>query len=302
MIKKMGKMRIASRLAASFALVIIIFIAGLTHAFYAINNVNRRHRQNLDFVVAKNEYMLNINQGLLTYQQFISSTFTNTDWRMAANAQMWLEHEKMLRAYRDNIGEFAESYIQLIIYDPWRDSENYHEQIALMLEILFHIDAAYAMLSKEIFLSDLGIDDSAIAFHASTVDNLLFDMRLLAYAGNDYALARIDAMIERESLLAALIVILVSFLSVAIVYLMIKSFKNNIKDTKNQLVLVENGDFDTVLENAKTNEISEMFVDLINVFSHLISEINEVSGEAKNYNTDARINVSAFKGSYSQST
>ena len=301
MIKRVKSMTITARLLISFALIMSIFIFGIVQSTFTTIYVNDLHRQNLEFSVARAEYTLDIHRELLQLRRDFRATFANPWWRGTASQEVWQMYEDGATALHTRMKELAQLYIQSVVNDPWVESKYSYEdiRILLMLEAMDVIGTIYNILEEEFFRGgDPGFDDTYISYFTLQAEELLHEIRQLALEDRNNILTGINATVENEIMLSAILVTLGISLSLLIAYLAIASFKNNLRNMEKQIALVEKGDFITSLKTSENDELSTVFAKLTDVFTKLIGEINKVSDEVRNDNISGRIDEGSFQGSY----
>ena len=300
MIKKIKRTTIITRLIISFVLVIIIFILGIIQANSTTASVDRLHRYNLNYVVGRAEVILDIQQEFMSFRLLARASIMNETWRVASSLGTILEYERILSAHQHRIGELAEIYISLVQGDyRIAAKEGACIHMDLIEEILYKMATLYGTLAHNFFVSgDPNFDDTNMSASSDEIISLLDELQAISILERNETLEEINENLSYNTLISAYTVIAALLLSGLIVFVMLKSFKENIKNLEYQVALVEEGDFESSLAQGETNEISRIFTGLINIFTDLTEEINKVSEEVKSGIANARINTLSFKGSY----
>ena len=302
MLKKIKtNLTITTRLIISFTLIIILFIVGVIQSNYTTVQVDKLHRYNLEFVVTRTEYVLDFKQEFMAFRRLARMSVMNLEWRQNADEATMLAYEDRLTTHYERMTELAMNFIQSAAQDYRLESVSQDMRIGLMTDAINKTDVVYGMIVDNFFLSgSQNFDDANVTPLADEVDAMLYMLRLLSYERREATLLQIEQAIASNTRSTVFSIIIFCFLSVAIFFVMLKSFKTNIGDVERQIAMVELGNFKAIPDKAQTDEISKMFAKLMGVFTSLISQINEVADKMKDDNADARINADNFSGSYKE--
>ena len=225
-----GNMSIVTKLVISFTLVIAIFIFGIIQSNYITDYVNRLHRHNLNYVVARTEYIMDIELEFMTFRQLFGASIMNPAWRATVSEHTILEYEARLTSHHNRIIQLTGFYIQSLIDDYRLPGYSRDLRTALMNDALSKINAIYIGLVEHFFLAgNQSFDDANITSYTDDIEILLQNLRLLSLDERGRILAQINEIIANNTVLSTFTIIILFILSAGIAFMMVKSFKYNIK-------------------------------------------------------------------------
>ena len=299
MIKRFKAMTIFARFIISFTLVVMIFAAGAIYSNYTTAYVDRLHRHNLDFVIARLGYVMDAGGEFTAMRRLFRATVTNAQWREDASPEMWEETEAGMRDYLKRVEELGELYIISAMHDGRLDAESQEERVFYMMEAVANVNAVFYLIYDNFFRNGNGsFDDTSVSARMAQTDALFSEIRLRAEQDRENALEYINNSITLYSNLSVGAILLGISASFGIIYMLAKSFNSSVKEAEKQIRLIESGDFKAILENENGNEISKIPSKLVRVFTQLIDAIHNVAGEVTEGNSDKRIDAGGFRGNY----
>ncbi|MCL1996338.1 MAG: ATP-binding protein [Defluviitaleaceae bacterium] len=302
MMKKIRNMTIATRLIISFVPIIIIFGLAIIQANYTTSHINTLHRHNIEYVVARSNYILYIQRDFMAFRRLARATMMNPQWREVTSEHVRLGYERELTELLYHIEDLVRSYHVLVHEDPRMDP---HREFCMHTELMAHslegIHRVYDIISGRFFLAgDHSYDDTNVVPFSEEVYDTLQELRMLSVYERENTLDLIYSTVESNITISAIMTLAFLLFAVVTATILVKSYKQNVQDLGKHIALVEQGAFEEDWELDGNNEISNMFAKLTKVFTTLVNEIDQTSTELKNNNTSVRINTEPFQGAYSK--
>ena len=283
---------ITKRLIISFALIITIFIGGILHSIYVSTIINGSHIHIVDYAQDRAESTLDAAQQFTTLRWLARSSVMNQQWREETPSDVRIIHEQMIISYHNDIMILLDHIETSVISDNRITNRDIY--INLIQRARYELDNSLYLIASRFFLDgDRTYDDTNATETSELLTTTLAELRNIAVSDRINALNEINEIVYFHRVLSGMIVIIIIIISLIACLMMINSFRKNIKDIEEQVLLVEKGDFKTQEHN--TNEISKIFSRVFNIFSLFINEIINVTRQ-----TDTRINHNLFEGSFKE--
>ena len=301
MINRIKYMTISAKLISSFLFIVVLFTAGTALSISTIHRIDGRHRHNLDYVITRADYISEMELEFMRFRWLSRSTIMNAEWRDEADYETRREHELILTEQRDRVLELERLYLQSAYADTLEGPINIHMLVSVMNDALYNFHFVFEMVYNNFFLDgNRSYDDAGRRYYADIAQLQMEYLRQLTLMELYYNIRAIDNHFNRSMLILAVILFIFLILSSIIVGMIVQSFRYSISDVKNQIDLVKTGNFDAIPRQTGKNEISNMFISMINVFTSLIDEIKTVAAEVKTGAKQSRINAEIFDGSYKE--
>jgi len=298
-LKRKKNATIAARLAASFALVIAIFIVYVAIMNYFNTVIDNLNRHNTDFMMARVEILLYYHKEFAEMRRLLSESFMNSEWLEATNDGIWRSFELRLSETHARLRQLAEAYNDSIRADQMFPKMPDDSRFYIMSEIMAYIDTIYRIYSTNFFLSgEMSFYHSNVLDYTDAAEIMLMMLRRINAINQGIVSENIEHNRNLSNNITIATLVLAIVLALLLAYSMVKTFTERIKAIEANAVLVEQGNFEATLQNEVTDEISNIFTNLVKVFTGLVDEINEVAREHASGNTQVRINSERFHGGY----
>ena len=292
---------ITNRLIISFLLILVVFAVSAAHSSYTNTRIDMLHRYNLEFVIDRAEIIHEVSSEFMSLRWLSRASLMNSEWREVAGYLQRLEYEARITAYRNNIHDLAAKYLDSV-HDDNRvdciDEDCLH--ILLLQDVIVKIDVVYYALAERFFLyspyrtyDDFGMIEISYEAHQAlhNLQNFILEER-------ENTIAEINDSIHSSRRISNIITFTFFLLSFGAVCMMVSSIKKNFKDVEKQVDLVEKGDFNPGLQEVAKDELSKMFLRLINLYTRMGGEIERVTKAVKDGEGDTQINPEYFQGSH----
>ena len=298
-LKRQKNATIAAKLVVSFALVITIFIvyvAIINHFNTVIDNSNRH---NNDFMMARVEILLSYHQQFTEMRRLLGESFMNSEWLETTNDGIWRSFELRISDTHARLSYLAETYKNSIKADEKFPEMPNDSRLYIMAEIMAYVDTIYKIYSTNFFLSgEMSFYHSNVLNYTDAAEIMLRVLHRINIVNQEILSGNIEHYRNLSNNITIITLVLAVVLALLLAYSMVKTFTGRIKAIEANAALVEQGNFEATLQNEVTDEISNIFTNLVKVFTGLIDEINDVAHEHASGNTQVRINSERFQGGY----
>jgi len=298
MFKSFKNANIATRLIASFALIISIFISYIAISTRFSSQIERLQHHSSDFLAARMEILLLHHQEFSKMERLLRESFMNNEWLQNTGEAVWRSFEMRISATQVRMTELALAYADSILADDITPKRPDDSRLFIMEHMMEHINDMYQIYRNNFFLEGNRSYNHENAAELARVANVMVGaLRELTTTNRIMSQERIDYYRDMSTgiTITALIVSIVSVVWLA--YVMVKSFTGRIKTIETEASLVVQGNFESALKNEGNDEISRIFANLVKVFTRLIDEIEGID---KSGNNRARINADRFEGGYKE--
>ncbi|MCL2222210.1 MAG: response regulator [Oscillospiraceae bacterium] len=298
MFKRIESAAIRTKMFASFAIVILIFTTQVGIDAYFDIQIDRLNFHNSYYLTERSEILFTFHQEFIELRRLLRETFLSSSWLGAANEAEWILAEQNLSYSHAWLSHLKESYEASVIADPIIVATNGDSRIFIMGEIISHIDAIYEVYRENFFLSgNMSLDAGNVMDYTDAAEIFLQFLRYFINVNRDAAEERIIEF-QNYSTTITLVSLAAAFVTAFLMaFSMLRSFSSRIKVIEAASVKVAQGDFELELQDG-TDEITTAFTKTLDVFSHLVSEIYNVTDEGKKGNMDARIDPADYQGKH----
>ncbi|MDR2168361.1 MAG: response regulator [Clostridiales bacterium] len=290
----------ATKMTAAFAVIAAIFSAGMLYSNWSSAEIDRMHRHNLDFVVARTEYVLDFFQAHTELRRLSRETIMNPYWRDFADIEARLEAENTLRESQGYLASIANLYMRSILNDENFTGYEAEVRISLMTDTMSLINLIFHIFEDNFVVdSDESFDaENALELVAQSAENI-DQMRALAAADREEAVLFIGQSREQGEAIAIGIVIAAIFVAAGLGYWLINVYRSSIRAVENRVALIAVGEFEAATHaDDGSNELADIFSNVTSVFSALIDQINFVAHQVKSDDKEARLDIAMFGGGY----
>jgi len=297
--KKMKNATIASRLVASFGLIIFVFVIYVIIHLYFNAVIENLNAHSLEFMGTRVEVLLTFHQEFTEMRRLLGESFMNSEWLANANESIWRSFEQRISLSHSRLIYLAEVYKSSITNDllfPEMPDDN---RIYTMASMMNFVNTIYEIYSSNFFLSgDMTFYHGDVLNYTGAAETMLQMLLHINAVHREIIEENIRQyrVISLNVTVATLMTAIV--LALYLSYLMVNTFTSRIKAIEINATLVEQGNFEATLQNENKDEISKIFASLVKVSKKLIDEINDVTAENKKGNINARISQEYFKGGY----
>jgi len=298
--KRIESAAIRTKMFASFSIVILIFTTQVGIDAYFDIQIDRLNYHNSYYLTERSETLFTFHQEFIELRRLLRETFLSRSWTESANEAEWLLAEQNLSALHTRLSDLKESYEASVIADPIIVATYGDSRIFIMGEVMSHIDTIYDVYRENFFLSgNMSLDAGDVMDYTGAAEIFLQFLRYFINVNRDAAEERI-VEIQNYSTLVTLISLAAAFvLAFLMAFSMLRTFTNRIKVIEEAADKVARGDFEPDLQNG-TDEITTVFSKTLDVFSHLVNEINNVTDEGKKGNMDVRIDPDGYQGKHKE--
>ncbi|MCL2574916.1 MAG: response regulator [Defluviitaleaceae bacterium] len=299
MLKNLKNITIATRLVASFALVITIFVVYVGITSYYNAQIDRLQRHSSEFLVARLEILMLHHQEFAEMKRLLREAYMNDTWMESASETVWRSFDARLTATQVSMTELSNAYFESIRIDEILPERPNDSRIHIMGRMMEEINSVYEIYRDNFFWDGNGSHDHANALERSRAGEVMVGaLRQLHLTHRDMAQEDIYRYRGVSNGVTAMALIVAIVLAVWLAYLMLRTFKDRIKAIEAEASLVAAGNFETALKNEGNDEISRVFGKMVRVFTGLIDEIEKVSKNNKDGDSRTRINENLFEGEY----
>jgi len=298
--KRIENATIKTKMFASFAIVILIFTTQVGIDAYFDIQIDRLNYHNSYYLTERSEILFTFHQEFIELRRLLRETFSSRSWLETANDAEWLLAQQSLSSLHARLSDLKESYEASVIADPIIVATNGDSRIFIMGEVMLHIDTIYEVYRENFFLSgNMSLDAGDVMDYTGAAEIFLQFLRYFINVNRDAAEDRIiefqnySTMITIVSLAAAFI------LAFLMAFSMLRVFTNRIRVIEAASDKIARGDFELELQDG-TDEITTVFSKTLDIFSHLVNEINSVTDEGKKGNMDARIDPDGYQGKHKE--
>ena len=303
-LRRLRSRNISMRLGAAFALIIAVIVAMAVNTNASLSRVDQMHHYNLQFALTRRHYVHTFYGEFLRYRHDLLSTFLNDEWRRQAAPD---EKRRSALAATESAGRqagYASTYLRLVFEDPHISPALERRVTGYMLEISESADAIAELVSSLFFggaPDSGGIPDGAaeaLDFHMNVVVSGL--ETLIGMAGETVreVLGITDGIIADTRNITFAIAVAGILVAMGLAYFSVASFTSRIKDIERRVRQIRLGDFGAAGKSGDGNEITGLIYGMVDVFTELIAEINNVAGASAQGNLSARIPAERFEGGY----
>ena len=299
-VRRFNKALISSKLAASFALVIVIFLLYVAMSVYFSVEIDNLHYHNINSLTVRIDVLSTYHQEFTEMRRLLRASFMNSEWLAQSNEGIWRSYEQRVNNSHARLMYLADSYIDLIRADyrfPERPSDS---RIYAISEVVAYTNMIYDSFKDNFFLSgNMSFEQGNVANYAVVAEIMLQLLRRMAVVNQETVMSNIEQYRTSLNNLTSFTLALVLLLSFSLAYLVVTGFNRRIKAVEASALLVEQGEFEAAAKRIEVrDEISKVFAGMTAVFMRLIDEITAVSREHALGNMQTRIDTESFQGGY----
>ncbi|MCL2248985.1 MAG: ATP-binding protein [Oscillospiraceae bacterium] len=291
---------IRTKLFASFSIVILFFSVqvGIDASFdFQINNLNY-HK--IHYMLERSDTIWAFHQEFTEMRRLLRATFLNDSWVESANEAEWLLAEQNLSSSYATISHLKEIYEASVRADPINILVYQDSRIVIIEEIMSHIDMIYKVYSENFNIpGNVDIDPVNVMDYTGPAEVLLQHLRHFIDVNRDEAERRIIELQDYSTIVTFTSLAAAFIIALLLAFSMLRTFTDRIKVIEKTAERVAQGDFDSNLL-AGTDEITAAYSKLLEVFTELIDEINQVADEGRKGNTSARIDSGHYQGKHKE--
>ena len=301
LLTRLKMMNISTRLAISFAAIIGFLIVMAVYANVSLSQVDRMHRYNLDFALARRHIVYELYGEFMGHRYNLWSSYLSESWRRDASASERAFFSELVSSSLATQRIFANAYISLLYDDPHISpavKETVHE---LMYGVLGSLNAIDRLIQE--YFIEVYVASVAYAEVQHNINSVIINLREIISMANvtlDEVLFLTDEMIVSTLNTSLVLVVLAVVLAMVLAYYTINSFTNRVKNIEEHVRQIRWGDFERAGDKRNRNEIANLIFGMVDVFTELIAEINHVANETSHGNLDIRINTEQFEGGYKE--
>ncbi|MDR2166681.1 MAG: response regulator [Clostridiales bacterium] len=298
MLAKLRNMTIAARLVASFALIVAIFMAYIGVSSYATAETQRLDYNNINFVMARTEIVLDFHQEFTEARRFLGTTFMDPIWRAQTGFTAWLRYEQTLTENFERLVELSQNYVYSLLGDEVFPIEHDDRRLYLMAEIMYFMDTVYYVFSENFFQGrNMSFEHDYVLDYTWAAEEMLRELRHMEAMNRATNLQQIAETEDFMRNLTIVAIVLAVISSITLAFLMVRVFRSRIKAIASDATMIAQGNFDVSL-GAGNDEISKIFSTMADVITGLTVEINLTMEANKVGDIDARIDSERFSGGY----
>ena len=296
--RRISDMAIRTKLLASFAIMIIIFIVQIGLNAYLHMGIHQLNRYNTDFLIARSDILWRHYQEFTEMRRLLRETFLNHQWIENANQAEWISTERRLSASHTRLTNLAEAYVSLIRTDPVILMAYDDSRIVMLSEVMAHIDTIYQLYRTNFFLSgNMSLYSNNVMDYAGSAEVMIQMLRQFVNVNLETTERRIEHLKNLSTRITVISLVIVVVLALLLTFFIQKTFTGRIKTIEATADKLAQGDFEAGLQLGN-DEISATFSKAMEAFTRLISEINHATNECKKGNTGIRINTGRFRGGH----
>jgi phosphoglycerate-specific signal transduction histidine kinase len=152
--KKIRRMKIATRLALSFLLIIVLLLAVALQTNITMRQADVRHQDNIYYILGRREIVFRIQGEFNDFRFRLRSSYMSITWRQEAGRHERRNDARLLGEHHATLLSLADEHIRLATYDPIISNERRALVIHYMGEARDYFCRIYYQFFNHFFRSD----------------------------------------------------------------------------------------------------------------------------------------------------
>jgi len=288
---------IKARMVASFTTIIALFFIYVIVTTYTNAEMSRLNYANRNYMAERVMQILSYQYEFAEMRRIMQTSFMNQSWIDTANEGIWRNYEHQLSAVYAQLLDLVDDFTLLVHADPHFPVVEHDSRLRLMHGIADYTSRIYTIFSHNFFWdSEITLDYGDLMYYSQATEDMISLLRRIVTTNHDILAEDIADFHRFINDFAATTIMLMLVLTLVMSYLMVQSFSGKVRAAEVYVQQIRMGNFSAA--SGSKDEISHIIASMVDVFTQLANEIDNVALEAQKGNLNARMDTSRFEGEY----
>jgi len=261
--KKLKRMGIATRLAISFVVVIVLLLVVAFQSNIAVRHANRLHRVHVDYILAQRESVYRIQGEFFEFRFLARNSFMSQSWRDTSDRTAQRSNARWLTDKHGDLIALADEYKERAQNDPFISGERRETVIYYMEQVCDYFDRIYAQFLNYFFIGSAGTYELGnIAHYKERVDYILRILIDITQLSVDEALLEAESITRNSLALSIVLVVVAVTMAIVLGYRLITMFTQRVRDAEKYVRMLQESGLKTKIADKNNDEFSRIVTDM----------------------------------------